>query len=84
MAGAWRNGVMSVGTRPTFGGGDRAVEVHVFGAVGDLYGKRMDVRVIGRLRGQVRFDTVEELRRQMAEDLSTARAMLAAVRKQSE
>ena len=81
---AQMDGAMSIGTRPTFGGEDRAVEVHMFDFVGDVYGERMDVRVVGRLRKQVKFETVEDLKRQMAEDLSAARTMLMVVRRRSE
>ena len=80
---AQRDGVMSIGTRPTFGGEDRVVEVHMFEFAGDVYGKRMDVRVVGRLRGQVKFEGVEDLKRQMAEDLAAARTMLMVVRRRS-
>ena len=52
-------GVASVGTRPTVGGTEWLLEVHLFDFDGDLYGKRLDVDFIARLRDEIRFPDVE-------------------------
>ena len=69
---------ISVGTNPTFGDGERAVEAYALDRDDlDLYGTHAAIDFAARLRGSERFDTVEELVAQMREDVSRARAMLA-------
>lgn len=70
--------VASLGVRPTFGdGGGRILEVHVFDFSDDLYGARLEVDFIERLRGEVRFDSVPDLVAQMEADAADARRVLA-------
>lgn len=72
-----RNGVASLGVRPTFGdGGPRLLEVHVFDFDGDLYKKRMRVEFVRRLRGEKRFSSAAALVRQMDRDAQRARSIL--------
>jgi riboflavin kinase / FMN adenylyltransferase len=74
----WHDAVASVGVRPTFGGGERLLEVHVFDREIDLYGRRLCCAFIERLRAEETFATVAELQTQMARDGAAARAALAA------
>lgn len=76
--GAWRHGagVASLGVRPTFGGGERVLEVHLFGARGALYGATMRVAFERRQRGERRFATPAALVRQMRRDADRARGIL--------
>lgn len=70
-------GVASLGVRPTFGEqGVRLLEVFVFDFEGDLYGKRMHVDFVVRLRGEERFESVDDLVSQMQRDASAARQVL--------
>ena len=66
----------NIGRRPTFGGGERAVEVYVLDYHGELYGHKLGINIIERLRREERFDTAEELKRQMAEDVRQGKAIL--------
>ena len=66
--------VANIGTRPTFDGQEVSVEVHLLDFEGDLYDERLRVTLDRRLRGERRFDTVEELRRQIAGDIQQARS----------
>ena len=66
----------SVGTRPTFGDGERTIEAFVLDYDGDLYGRRIALEFVHRLRDEVKFDTVAELQRQVDEDVDQARAVL--------
>ena len=69
--------LISIGTRPTFHSGDELlVEVHLLDWDGDLYGARLGVELVGRLRDQRRFDAVEALVEQMREDATVGRAVL--------
>jgi riboflavin kinase/FMN adenylyltransferase len=76
-AGPWRDGVASFGRRPTFDDGAPRLETFLFDFSGDLYGRQVEVALIGWLRGEAKFDTVEALIVQMKQDEARARALLA-------
>ncbi len=68
---------ISVGTNPTFDGTDRRVESYVLDRDDlELYGVMVEVAFVERLRGMVRFDSVDDLLAQMADDVDRARATL--------
>lgn len=69
---------VSVGTNPTFSGRTRTVEAFVLDTEADLYGQHVAVDFIARIRGQEKFDSVDELVVQMGADTERARAILAA------
>lgn len=60
--------MMNIGTRPTFEGKQQTLEVHILNAVGNLYGQRMTVEFVSRLRTEQRFDTREALIAQLKHD----------------
>ena len=68
--------VANLGTNPTFGGVGRRLEVHLFDFDRDLYGSRIEVGFAHRLRGEIRFPSVEELVAQIEADAAQARALL--------
>jgi riboflavin kinase/FMN adenylyltransferase len=70
-------GVASVGTRPTMGGGEWLLEAHLFDFDGDLYGARLDVDFIARLRDEFRFPDLESMTLRMLDDAREARRLLA-------
>ncbi len=67
-----------IGHRPTFYDETAAVlvEAHVLDFAGDLYGERVAVRLVHRIRGDRTFDSVEELAAQLAADCDEARRLL--------
>jgi riboflavin kinase/FMN adenylyltransferase len=67
---------VSVGTNPTFGGEPLHVEAHLLDFEGDVLGEPMAVEFWARLRDELRFDSVEDLVRQMKEDVERARALV--------
>jgi riboflavin kinase/FMN adenylyltransferase len=69
-------GVANVGMNPTFNGNQRTLEAHLFDFSGDLYGRRLTVSFVARLRGERKFPSVEELVKQIQEDATRARALL--------
>jgi riboflavin kinase / FMN adenylyltransferase len=71
-----RNGVASLGTRPTIGGTEALLEAHVFDFEGDLYGQEIEVEFVARLRDEEHFASLEALSRQMALDAAEARRIL--------
>ena len=66
----------NIGKRPTFGGSERTVEVYVLNYHSDLYGRELKIDIIDRLRGEKKFDTVDELKKQITEDVKQGRAIL--------
>lgn len=71
------DGVASVGSRPTVGGGKTLLEVFLFDFAADIYGRYIAVRFIERLREERKFDSLEALQRQIRVDAEAARAALA-------
>jgi riboflavin kinase/FMN adenylyltransferase len=65
-------GITNVGIRPTFGETDVTVETHLLRFGGDLYGKRVRLGFVQRLRDERRFDTVDALRAQVEADRARA------------
>ncbi|MCY4477552.1 MAG: bifunctional riboflavin kinase/FAD synthetase [Gammaproteobacteria bacterium] len=71
-------GVASIGYRPTVGGTEKILEAHIFDFSGDLYGRFLDVEPVAKLRDEVHFKNLDELRVQMDRDADQARALLRA------
>ena len=71
-------GLTNVGEKPTFEGQQLTVETHLPGFEGDLYGARMEVRFLHRIRGEVRFESVDQLRIQIGQDVAAGQAWWAA------
>jgi riboflavin kinase/FMN adenylyltransferase len=76
LGGAPLDGVASVGTRPTIGGGVALLEVLIFDFDRDIYGRYITVHFLKRLREERHFDDLEALKRQMHVDVAAARAAL--------
>jgi riboflavin kinase/FMN adenylyltransferase len=78
---AWAHGypsAVNVGVRPTFDTGrGLLVEAHLIGFEGDIYGETLRVAFLERLRGEKRFDSVEELVEQMHRDVEDAKRIAA-------
>lgn len=66
----------NIGQHPTFGGGQRLIEVHIIDYEEDLYGQEISVDIINRLRGEIKFETPEALQKQLAEDVRQGKIML--------
>lgn len=71
-------GMMNLGPRPTFGDVAPTLEVHCFAMTGNLYGARVRVDFVSRLRETQRFVSAEALKTQLARDEAAARAALSA------
>lgn len=74
-------GAAYLGTRPTFDNGPPVLEVFLFDFDDNLYGRRIDVAFVEFIRSDRRFDGMEALMVQMAEDCEKARVILAAAPK---
>jgi riboflavin kinase/FMN adenylyltransferase len=65
--------VINVGVRPTFGETELTVEAYLLDFSGDLYGRRLELTFLRRLRDERKFANVEALRSQIALDVAAAR-----------
>lgn len=69
-------GVLHLGPRPTFPGLPASIELHLFDFDGDLYGSRIRVDLVARIRDVARFDSARSLVSAMARDCEAARLAL--------
>lgn len=69
--------VANLGTRPTVDGVEPLLEAHLFEYAGDLYGRRVRVEFVARLREEQRFEDLPSLTAQMRRDADQARRILA-------
>ncbi len=76
------DGVTSIGVRPTLADADgrRTIETYLFDFGADLYGRRLRLHLVSRLRDEVAFASLEELTAQIGRDVTEARARLSAGR----
>jgi riboflavin kinase/FMN adenylyltransferase len=79
VGGTTRYGMTNIGHRPTFGEGERTIEVHTFDFDGNLYGEVLELHFLRRLRAEQRFESqtelVEQLRRDREESLKFIHAV---------
>jgi riboflavin kinase/FMN adenylyltransferase len=70
-------GMLNIGTRPTVDDtGRKSIEVHMFGHEGDLYTEKLKVSFHRKLREEMRFNSLEELKAQLGEDKKNALSIL--------
>jgi len=67
------NGVANLGTRPTVDGTKNVLEVHLFDFNESIYGELMQVFFLHKLRGEVKFTTVDNLIAQIHNDIAAAK-----------
>ncbi len=70
--------ITNIGMRPTFAETARSIEAHIFDFTRDLYGLRLKLEIIERIRGERKFNSADALKRQIALDLGKAREILSA------
>jgi riboflavin kinase/FMN adenylyltransferase len=73
VEGEWRRSITNIGNKPTFGGDSEVtVETHVMDFDRELYGEKIRVRFLHRLRGEQKFESVDALRAQIESDYNRA------------
>lgn len=68
--------VANVGTRPTVGGLRMLAEVHLFDGVHDLYGQRLRIEFVSKIRDEIKFASFTELKAQIQRDCEQAKQVL--------
>ncbi|MGX5913393.1 bifunctional riboflavin kinase/FAD synthetase [Aliidiomarina sp. Khilg15.8] len=74
VAGKRYHGVANIGNRPTVGGSGVQLETHLFNFNGELYGERMTVTPLHKIRDEVKFASLNELKQQIHKDVLQAQA----------
>ncbi len=72
-------GMMNIGLRPTVDGKKRVIEVNIFDFNQDIYGQILQVHVQQYLRGEVKFNGLDELKAQLHQDREKAVSCLAGI-----
>ena len=72
-------GIMNIGTRPTFNGTGRTLETNLLTPIGDIYGHRLTIHFIARLRSEQQFASGEALAHQIEKDKQQAEQILNAL-----
>ncbi len=68
--------VSSLGTRPTVNGREPLLEAHLFDFDGDLYGRRIEIEFVAKLREELKFDDLDAMVEQIHRDADAARVAL--------
>ncbi|MBQ5594959.1 MAG: riboflavin kinase [Alistipes sp.] len=70
------NAMSNAGIRPSVDGTRRLLETHIFDFHGDLYGKRLSVQLVEKIRDERKFSSVAELRAQLEHDMEYCRDII--------
>ena len=65
-------GMMNIGTNPTVDGGEQSIEIHFFELDQNLYGKKLKIELLERLRNERKFESLDSLRIQLSKDKKDA------------
>lgn len=69
--------MLYIGSRPTVNTGKTSVEAYLFDFSDDIYGKNVNVRFVDRIRDSIKFDSIEELKKQLGKDEIKAKQLMA-------
>ena len=69
-------GMTNIGNRPTFNGKGVTIETNILDFSADIYGQNMRVAFVERIRAEVKFSTIDELKAKMKEDEEAARRLI--------
>ena len=70
------DGMMSIGVRPTVGGTQRTIEVNIFDFDKTIYNENLSIFFVEKFREEMKFDNLDELKKQLDRDWKTARDIL--------
>ena len=69
-------GIANIGIRPTVGGTSPVLEVNIFDFKKEIYGKRIKVEFVKKIRDEKKFDSLDDLKKQIVKDVNTAKEQL--------
>jgi len=65
-------GMMNIGTRPTVDGTKQTIEINFFDFKQDLYGQKITISLLHRMRSEQKFESIDALKNQLGKDKKTA------------
>ena len=68
IEGKINSGMLNIGFRPTVDGKERRIEIHIFGINYDLYGKNLKIILLNKIRDEIKFRSLDELKNQLKKD----------------
>ena len=69
-------GIMNIGFRPTLDGKYQTIEIHLLDFKDNLYGDKVQIKVLKRLRDEQKFDSIDSLTKQIQKDEKIARTWI--------
>jgi len=69
-------GVANIGSRPTVSGIRQQLEVHIFNFNEDIYGQTIEVIMLKKLRDEIKFSSLDDLKKQISQDSEQAKAFV--------
>jgi riboflavin kinase / FMN adenylyltransferase len=69
-------GVANIGSRPTVSGIRQQLEVHIFNFNKDIYGQTIEVVMLKKLRDEIKFSSLDDLKKQISQDSEQAKAFI--------
>ena len=72
----WLDGAANIGIRPMFESKEPLLETYIFDFDADLYGQTLRVRPVQKIRNEIKFDNLDDLKKQMAQDCALAKTIL--------
>ena len=68
--------MMNVGKRPTVSGKETQIETYFFDFNGDLYGKKLNINLLEKIRDEQKYDSMESLRSQLSIDQKSCQKLI--------
>jgi riboflavin kinase/FMN adenylyltransferase len=62
------NGMLNIGFRPTVNGQNKKIEVHILDFNNEIYGRKISIAFVKKVRDEIKFKTIEDLREQLIKD----------------
>ena len=62
------NGMLNIGYRPTVDGQNKKIEVHILDFSNDIYGKKIGITFVKKVRDEQKFESIQELKKQLEMD----------------
>jgi riboflavin kinase / FMN adenylyltransferase len=72
-----KDGMLNIGTNPTFSNTERTIELNIFNFEGNIYGEILEIDFYNRIRDEVKFDSPEFLKEQLYKDKQSVQEKLA-------
>ncbi|MEL6918561.1 MAG: bifunctional riboflavin kinase/FAD synthetase [Bacteroidota bacterium] len=69
-------GMMNIGYNPTVSGTEKSIEIHFFDFDEDLYGQKIQIHIMDWIRDEHKFNSVEELKKQLEKDRATSMSLI--------